>query len=101
MKIKILFFALLGVSALVISCLSIDLHRTKKHLADAESLIEVQHEVIEKLGAMDAIHATINVEVNNRATFGKITAGDVEVVADQVLKYTRRELLNVDTLCKN
>lgn len=101
MKIKILFFALLGVSALVICWLSADLHRTKKHLADAESLIEVQHEVIEKLGAMDAIHATISVEVNNRATFGKITAGDVEVVADQVLKYTRRELLNVDTLCKN
>lgn len=101
MKIKILFFALLVVSALVICWLSADLHRTKKHLADAESLIEVQHEVIQKLGAMDAIHATINVEVNNRATFGKITAGDVEVVADQILKYTRRELLNVDTLCKN
>lgn len=101
MKIKILFLALLGVSALVISCLSIDLHRTKKHLADAESLIEVQHEIIEKLGAMDAINATINVEVNNRATFGKVSAGDVEVVADQVLRYTRKQLLECDTLCKN
>lgn len=101
MKIKILFLALLGVSALVICWLSADLHRTKKHLADAEDLIEVQHEIIEKLGAMDAINATINVEVSNRATFGKVTAGDVEVVADQVLRYTRRELLNVDTLCKN
>lgn len=56
--------------------------------------------MIEKLGSMDAINATVNVEINNRATFGKVTAGDVEVVADQVLRYTRRELLNPDTLCK-
>lgn len=98
---KVIFLALLGVSALVICWLSADLHRTKKHLADAEQLIEIQHELIEKLGAMDAINATINVTVNNKATFGTIKAGDVEVVADQVLRYTRSELLNHDTLCTN
>lgn len=101
MKIKILFLALLGVSALVICWLTISLSHTKRHLADAEDLIEVQHEIIEKLGAMDAVNATINVEVNNRATFGKVTAGDVEVIADQVLRYTRKQLLECDTLCKN
>ena len=101
MKIKIIFFALLGVSALIICWLSADLHRTKKHLADAEQLIEIQHELIEKLGAMDAINATINVTVSNKATFGTVKAGDVEVVADQVLRYTRRELLQPDTLCTN
>ena len=101
MKLKIILFALLGVSMLVICWLTIDLSRTKRHLADAEELIEIQHEMIEKLGAMDAINATINVEVSNRATFGKVTAGDVEVVADQVLRYTRKQLLEGDTLCKN
>ena len=101
MKIKILFFTLLGVSALVICVLTIDLSHTKRHLADAEELIEIQHEMIEKLGSLDAVNATINVEVNNRATFGKVTAGDVEVIADQVLRYTRKQLLECDTLCKN
>ena len=101
MKIKILYFALLVVCALVIAWLSADLARTKKHLADAEELIEIQHELIEKLGAMDAIKATINVTVNNKATFGTVKAGDIEVVADQILRYTRRELLQTDTLCTN
>lgn len=101
MKIKILFLALLGVSALVICVLTIDLSNTKRHLADAEELIEIQHEMIEKLGSLDAVNATINVEVNNRATFGKVTSGDVEVIADQVLRYTRKQLLECDTLCKN
>lgn len=100
MKLKIVLFTLLAFCALVICWLTADLSRTRRQLADAEDLITIQHELIEKLGSMDAINATVNVEINNRATFGKVTAGDVEVVADQVLKYTRRELLNPDTLCK-
>lgn len=101
MKIKTLTFIAFALCALVICWLSTDLHRTKKHLADAEQLIEMQHELIEKLGEMDAINATINVTVNNKATFGTVKAGDIEVVADQVLRYARRELLNPDTLCMN
>lgn len=100
MKIKILFFTLLVACALVIVWLSADLHRTKKHLADAEELIEIQHEMISKLGSLDAVHAVINVEVNNKATFGSVKAGDVEVVADQILHYTRKQLIETDTLCK-
>ena len=99
MKIKILYFALLIACALVIAWLSADLHRTKKHLADAEDLIEIQHEMINKLGSLDAIHATINVEVNNKATFGSVKAGDVDVIADQILRYTRSQLLNNDSIC--
>lgn len=99
MKIKILYFTLLIACALVIAWLSADLHRTKKNLADANELIEIQHELIERLGSLDAVHATINVEVNNKATFGSIKAGDVEVIADQVLKYTRSHLLNSDSIC--
>ena len=101
MKTKLLYIALLIVSLLAIIGLIINLSTTKKHLADAEELIEIQHELIEKLGAMDAINATISVNVTNRATFGTINAGDVEVVADQILRYTRRELLQTDTLCTN
>jgi Cu/Ag efflux protein CusF len=101
MKMKMLYIALLIVSILAIIGLTSSLSTTKKHLADAEQLIEIQHELIEKLGAMDAINATINVTVNNKATFGTVKAGDVEVVADQVLRYTRRELLQTDTLCTN
>lgn len=99
MKVKLLYVTLLVACALVIAWLSADLVRTKKHLADAEELIEIQHEMINKLGSLDAVRAIINVEVNNRATFGTIKAGDVEVVADQVLRYTRSQLLNNDTIC--
>lgn len=99
MKTKILFFALLIACALVIAWLSADLVRTKKHLADAEELIEIQHEMINKLGSLDAVRAIINVEVNNKATFGSIKTNDVEVIADQVLRYTRSQLLNTDTIC--
>lgn len=100
MKIKALFFALLLACALVICWLSADLARTKKHLADAEDLIEIQHNLIERLGSLDAVNATINVEVNNKATFGSVKAGDVEVIADQILHYTRKQLVEQDTLCK-
>ena len=100
MKLKILFFAVLLTCALIIAWLSADLARTKKHLADASELIEIQNEMIIKLGSLDAVNATINVEVNNKATFGSIKAGDVEVVADQILHYTRKQLLNKDTLCR-
>lgn len=100
MKIKLLLFAVLLACALVIAWLSADLARTKKHLADAEELIEIQHEMIEKLGSLDAVRAVINVEVNNKATFGSVKAGDVEVVADQIIRYTRKELLTTDTLCR-
>lgn len=101
MKIKIFYFIVLVVCALVIAWLSADLHRAKMQLADANELINIQHEIIERLGSLDAVHATINVEVNNKATFGTINAGDVEVVADQVLRYTRKQLLNTDSICTN
>jgi hypothetical protein len=101
MKLKLLYIALLIISLLAIIGLTINLSTTKKHLADAEQLIEIQHELIEKLGSMDAINATISVNVTNRATFGAVHAGDVEIIADQVLRYTRKELLQTDTLCKN
>lgn len=100
MKIKILFFAVLLACALVICWISADLARTKKHLEDAEDLIEIQHNLIEKLGSLDAVNATINVEVNNKATFGSVKAGDVEIIADQILHYTRKQLIEQDTLCK-
>lgn len=99
MKIKILYFILLVACALVIAWLSANLVRTKKHLADAEELIEVQHEMIDKLGSLDAVRAVINVEVNNKATFGSVKAGDVDVIADQVVRYTRSQLLNTDSIC--
>lgn len=99
MKIKILYFTLLIACALVIAWLSADLMRTKKHLADAEELIEIQHEMIDKLGSLDAVRAVINVEVSNRATFGSVKSGDVEIIADQVIRYTRSQLLNTDSIC--
>lgn len=99
MKLKIILFAIILACALVIVWLSADLTRTKKHLADATELIDIQHEIIERLGSLDAINATINVEVNNKATFGSVKAGDVQVIADQVLRYTRSQLLNTDSIC--
>lgn len=100
MKIKVILFILLLACALVICWLSADLTRTKKHLADAEELIEIQHNLIERLGALDAVNATINVEVNNKATFGSIKAGDIKIIADQILHYTRKQIIEKDSLCK-
>lgn len=100
MKIKVILFILLLACAIIICWLSADLTSTKKHLADAEELIEIQHEMIIKLGSLDAVNATINVEVNNKATFGTINSGDVEIIADQILHYTRKQLIERDTLCK-
>lgn len=100
MKIKIIFCALLLACALVICWLSADLARTKKHLADVEGLIEIQHNLIEKLGSLDAVSAVVNVEVNNKATFGSVKAGDVKIIADQILHYTRKQIIEKDTLCK-
>lgn len=97
MKIKIILFAVLLACALVICWLSAELSRANKHIADAENLIEIQHEMIIKLGALDAVNATINVEVTNKATFGSINSGDVQIVADQILHYTRKQLLNDST----
>lgn len=101
MKLKIFLFALLCVAMAIIFWLSAELQTTKRHLADAEDLIEIQHNMIERLGELDAVRAIINVEVNNKATFGSVKAGDVEVIADQVVRYARKELLNTDTLCRN
>ena len=101
MKKKVLYITLLIACLLAIIGLIINLSTTRKHLVDAEELIEIQHGIIERLGSMDAVNATISVNVNNRATFGTINAGDVEVVADQILRYTRKELLQTDTLCTN
>lgn len=101
MKIKAILFILLLASVLVICWLYTELSRANKHITDAEELIEIQHEMIIKLGSLDAVNATINVEVNNKATFGSVKAGDVEIVADQILQYTRKQLLENDTLCRN
>lgn len=101
MKLKLILIALLIVCAFTICSLSTALHRANQHLADAEELIEIQHSMIEKLGAMDAVNATISVNVTNRATFGAVHAGDVDVIADQILHYTRKQLLDSDTLCTN
>lgn len=101
MKIKAILSILLLASALVICWLSAELSRANKHITDAEELIEIQHEMIIKLGSLDAVNATINVEVNNKATFGSVKAGDVQIIADQILYYTRKQLIEQDTLCKN
>lgn len=71
----------------------------KKRIADAEYLIEIQHEMIERLGELDAVRCNITVNLSNKTTFGSIKQSDVNIVADQVLHYTRRELLNNDTIC--
>lgn len=71
----------------------------KKRIADAEYLIEIQHKTIERLGELDAVRCNITVNLSNKTTFGSIKQSDVNIVADQVLHYTRRELLNNDTIC--
>lgn len=98
MKLKILLFAVILACALVICSLSADIARTKKHLADAEELIEIQHDMIERLGSLDAVKCNIEVHLSNKTTFGNIKQSDINIVADQIQHYTRKQLLNDSTL---
>lgn len=94
MKTKVFLSAFIVLFLIVICWLSADILRLKKQLNQATATIE-------RLAGMQAVYCSVSVEVNNKATFGSIKAGDVEVVADQILKYTRGQLLQNDTLCKN
>lgn len=99
MKLKILLFALLGVAVAIIFWLFAELNTTKKHLQDAEDLVEIQHEMIERLGSLDAVRCNIEVHLSNKTTFGNIKQSDINIIADQIQEYTRREILQRDTLC--
>jgi hypothetical protein len=61
-----------------------------------------QQELIEKLGAMDGIQATINVNmtVKNTAVMGKVSNGDYDFqpVVESSFRYLRKELIQQDTL---
>ena len=99
MKKLYLHFCAYGVLVAIIIALSISLSLRKKNLADANELIEIQHEMIERLGEIDAVHCEISVNLSNKTTFGNIKQSDINVVADQVVRYTRKELLKNDTIC--
>lgn len=99
MKLKILLLALLGVAVAIIFWMSAELQATKRHLQDAEDLVEIQHEMIERLGELDAVRCNIEVHLSNKTTFGNIKQSDINIIADQVQKYARREILQRDTLC--
>lgn len=55
---------------------------------------ENQRKMIERLSEMSAVHCEVSVNIRNTATFGKVVAGDVEVIADQIARATRREILD-------
>lgn len=98
MKIKGILLIVIAILTAVICWLSADLSRTKKHLADAEGLVEVQHEMIERLGSIDAVKCNIEVHLSNKTTFGNIKQSDINIIADQIQHYTRKQLLNDSTL---
>ena len=99
MKLKILLFAMLGVAMAIIFWMSAELQATKRHLADAEDLIEIQHSMIERLGELDAVRCNVEVHLSNKTTFGNIKQSDINIIAEQVQQYTRREIIQRDTLC--
>ena len=88
-----------GVLIAIIIALSASLSLRKKNLADANELIEIQHEIIERLGELDAVHCEISVNLSNKTTFGNIKQSDINIIADQVVRYMRKELLKNDTIC--
>lgn len=55
---------------------------------------ENQQKMIETLSEMSAVHCEVTVNIRNTATFGKVVAGDVEVIADQIARATRKEILD-------
>lgn len=55
---------------------------------------ENQRKMIENLSEMSAVHCEVIVNIRNTATFGKVVAGDVEVMAEQIARATRKEVLD-------
>lgn len=94
MKTKVYLFAIIALFLIVICWLSADIVRLKSELKKTVAMVE-------RLADMQAVYCSVSVEVNNKATFGNVKTGDVEVIADQILKYTRGQLLQNDTICKN
>lgn len=98
MKIKAILSIIIVILTAVICWLSADIARCKRNLADANELIEIQHEMIERLGSLDAVKCSIEVHLSNKTTFGNIKQSDINIVADQIQHYTRKQLLNDSTL---
>lgn len=99
MKKIFIHFLGYGVLFVLVVVLSITCAHQKRHIKDATELIEVQHEMIERLGELDAVRCSISVNLSNKTTFGNIKQSDINVIADQVMHYTRRELLQTDSIC--
>lgn len=97
MKIKAILSIIIVILTAIICWLSADIARCKRNLADANELIEIQHEMIERLGSLDAVKCNIEVHLSNKTTFGNIKQSDINIVADQIQHYTRKQLLNDST----
>jgi flagellar basal body-associated protein FliL len=70
----------------------------KAQIAQLTEQCKTQAALIEKLGALDAVHCEISFVVNNKAVFGSVKNGDYSQMADATLKYLRSELVQSDTL---
>jgi hypothetical protein len=78
--------------------LSAQVSTQKESIATITEQSAAQVQLIERLGALEAVHCEIQFVVNNKAVFGSIKNGDYSQVADATLRYLRSELIESDTL---
>ena len=57
-----------------------------------------QTQVIERLGALDAVSCNVSFVVNNKAVFGSIKNGDYKPILEGTMRYLRSEIVQSDTL---
>ena len=83
---------------IIFSSTSAQLSSEKTHV---EQLVKINNEqllLIDKLGSLDGINATVNFNINNKAILGNIKTGDVQPFIDNTMHYFRKEFIKNDTL---
>ena len=54
--------------------------------------------LIDKLGSLEGVNATVNFNISNKAILGNIKTGDFQPFVDNTMTYLRKELVENDTL---
>jgi hypothetical protein len=91
------------VIATVVFCIlytstSAQLSGEKTHV---EQLVKINNEqllLINKLGSLDGVNATVNFNINNKAVLGSIKTGDIQPLIENSMHYLRKEFIKNDTL---
>lgn len=87
-----------GVLGFMLNNTTVMYQREKLHNIELSGIITEQSAMIERLGALDGVQATVNFNISNKAILGNIKTGDVQPMIENSMRYLRSELVRNDTL---